>query len=512
MSDLPIVALGDIVRVKGGKRLPKGSNLQTVPNDHPYIRVRDMGERYIPDTGLEYVPDVIFPKIQRYIVEENDVIISIVGTIGLVSVIDERFHLASQTENCAKLSGLDLIDALYVYYYLSSNIGQQSINEATVGAVQAKLPLYNIEKIPVIWPERKERELIVSNLGVLDNKIELNHQTNQTLEQIAQAIFKSWFVDFEPTRAKIAAKKRWQALHQSIESSSPTCYAEQLDSPNKNASSLDDTMTQVAMAAISGKTEEQLKELDDAQGSANVAGGRKPGATEAALQQLETTAALFPDALVESELGEIPEGWEYSEIGNEVTVVGGGTPSTKNADFWEGGNIHWTSPRDMSSLTDKILLDTNRKITEAGLGKISSGLLPINTVLMSSRAPVGYLAISKIPVAINQGYIAMKCESVLTPEYVVQWAESVMDDIKQRATGTTFAEISKKNFKIIPVVVPVDGVINEYTKIVSGLYTKITEGIRETKYLTESRNTLLPKLLSGEVSINNEIDVSEAVA
>jgi type I restriction enzyme S subunit len=236
--------------------------------------------------------------------------------------------------------------------------------------------------------------------------------------------------------------------------------------------------------SISGKTPTELDQL--------------PPDT---LQQLKTTAALFPDTLVDSELGEIPAGWRWSEIGNEVTVVGGGTPSTKKTEFWEGGNIHWTTPKDMSNLTDKVLLETARKITKAGLEKISSGLLPENTVLMSSRAPVGYLAISKVPIAINQGYIAMKCESELSAEYVVQWADSGMNEIKQRASGTTFAEISKKNFKIIPVVVPDAKIISEYSKVVSDIYLKITNGNREAKDLKDLRDTLLPKLLSGELSV-----------
>jgi len=82
----PVIPLGEIVKIKGGKRLPKGCTLQTKPNKHPYIRVRDMGKRFIPHNGLEYVPDDVFLKIKRYIVEENDVIISIVGSIGFISV------------------------------------------------------------------------------------------------------------------------------------------------------------------------------------------------------------------------------------------------------------------------------------------------------------------------------------------------------------------------------------------------------------------------------------------
>ncbi len=120
---------------------------------------------------------------------------------------------------------------------------------------------------------------------------------------------------------------------------------------------------------------------------------------------------------------------------------------------------------------------------------------------MSSRAPVGYLAIAKIPVAINQGYIAMKCENVLSPEFVVQWADSVMDEIKQRASGTTFEEISKKNFKIIPVVVPNDGLVKTYSVIVDGIYKKITETLKESKQLSQVRDELLPRLLSGSLEL-----------
>ena len=164
---------------------------------------------------------------------------------------------------------------------------------------------------------------------------------------------------------------------------------------------------------------------------------------------MQATAALFPDELVESELGEVPKGWEVSTVGEQVQAVGGGTPSTKNADFWDNGIHYWTTPKDLSNLTDKILLNTERKITDAGLKKISSGLLPKDTVLMSSRAPVGYLALAKIKVAINQGYIAILPNKKYSAEYLIQWCEANMAEIKGRASGTTFQEISKKNFNII---------------------------------------------------------------
>lgn len=294
------------------------------------------------------------------------------------------------------------------------------------GSAQPQITINSLDSFNVvIHQDLSMQRSIADFLDKLDLKIGVNSQTNQTLEQMAQAIFKSWFVDFDPVKAKM--------------------------------------------------------------------NGEQPEGMDAA------TASLFPEKLV-SETG-VPEGWKLSEIGDEVTVVGGGTPSKKNDDFWVDGDIHWTSPKDLSGIQDKVLLDTASKVTEAGLKKISSGLLPVDTVLLSSRAPVGYLALAKVPMAINQGYIAMKCEKQLPPEFVLQWCVHRMDEIKQRASGSTFAEISKKSFKPISVVVPTGEVLSAYKKLVKPLYDAITSNARQNEQLSILRDTLLPKLLSGEIEL-----------
>jgi len=316
-----------------------------------------------------------------------------------------------------------------------------------------------LRKVLVPIPPENEQIEIAKHLKSIDSKIALNRQINQTLESMAQTIFKCWFVDFDPVKAKIAA----------LESGEDA-----------------EGVTRAAMRAISGKTDDELDKME---------GGQPED-----YAKLKATAGMFPAAMQDSELGEVPEGWEVSKIGDVVKVVGGGTPSTKNPVFWECGKIHWTTPKDLSNLSDKVLLTTDRKITDAGLKKISSGLLPVNTVLMSSRAPVGYLALAKVPVAVNQGYIAMLCDKRLSPEFVIQWCNSVMDEIKQRSSGTTFAEISKKNFKVIQVVVPSEEIQQSYSEMVSVFYDNITEKAMECINLTDIRDSLLPKLLSGEVT------------
>ncbi len=348
----------------------------------------------------------------------------------------------------------------WAYYHLL----HQDINNLDSGSAIPSTSREDVYQLPAFVPPRHFQDYMVRVLDSLNEKIQINRQINQTLEQLAQAIFKSWFVDFEPVKAKIAALE---------------------------AGSSEEDALLAAMQVISGKGEAELTRLQAEQPEQYA--------------KLRATAELFPAAMQDSELGEIPEGWGVSQIGDEVTVVGGGTPSTKNPIFWEGGRISWTSPKDLSNLADKVLVETERKITEAGLAKISSGLLPINTVLMSSRAPVGYLAMAKIPVAVNQGYIAMKCEKVLSPEFVIQWCEAHMDEIKSRASGTTFAEISKKNFKIIPVVVPPESLMSAYTRQVLPLYEAIEINVRESDNLAQLRDTLLPKLLSGELSLTTTV-------
>ena len=217
-------------------------------------------------------------------------------------------------------------------------------------------------------------------------------------------------------------------------------------------------------------------------------------------------AALFPDSFVDSELGPIPEGWEVSTIGEEVAVVGGSTPSTKDRSLW-GGAINWATPKDLSTLSAPVLLETARQISETGLSKISSGLLPRGAVLLSSRAPIGYLVITEIPVAVNQGFIAMRCESRLSNVFVWLWTQANIDTILQNANGSTFQEISKRNFRPLRVAVPEDDILSEFGEHVRPLYEQIVKNQRETRTLAALRDGLLPKLMSGELRVSRGIEL-----
>lgn len=194
------VKLGEVANVKGGKRIPKGIGLINIPNGHPYIRVRDLNNKRLLelDNSYEYVDNETQKVISKYTVKAGDVVLSIVGTIGLVAIVGRTLDGANLTENCVKLSSFHGVNRDFLYYYLRSDCGQQEIRCGTVGAVQAKLPIKNIQNIAINLPDYTTQERIASLLLSIDRKIELNQKINDNLLEQMQALYKSWFVDYRP--------------------------------------------------------------------------------------------------------------------------------------------------------------------------------------------------------------------------------------------------------------------------------------------------------------------------
>ena len=170
--------------VKGGKRLPKGKQLITEPNSHPYIRIRDVGEAKVLELNstYEYVDDETQRSIAKYIVDEGDILVSVVGTVGLIGIVGKSLHKANQTENCDRLINLKGIDRDFLYYYLISPMGQEEIKRGTVGAVQLKLPLKNVLDISIKYPPIGTQKKIASILNRIDDKLEINNKINRNFD------------------------------------------------------------------------------------------------------------------------------------------------------------------------------------------------------------------------------------------------------------------------------------------------------------------------------------------
>jgi len=147
------------------------------------------------------------------------------------------------------------------------------------------------------------------------------------------------------------------------------------------------------------------------------------------------------------------------------------------------------------------LLETERHLTDLGLAKVSSGALPKGTVLLSSRAPIGYLAIAEAPVAINQGIIAMVCDRDLPNLYVLDWTRANMEKVIANANGSTFLEISKQNFRPIKALVPPKPILDRFCQITEPLYRRRVANLQQDGHLADIRDALLSRLLSGELQI-----------
>jgi type I restriction enzyme S subunit len=199
--------------------------------------------------------------------------------------------------------------------------------------------------------------------------------------------------------------------------------------------------------------------------------------------------------MVESEMGEIPEEWDFMKISEFCETYGGGTPSTKNSEYWENGKISWATPTDMTALGTIFIDKTQKKITQAGLENSSTRILHIGSILMTSRATVGVLAISKIPITTNQGFIACVCDSQEKTDFLFWWLKNNVKMIKDLAGGSTFPEISRGVFRNIGLLIPSQEIILKFSDTIQPFHGEIYLLQRQNVALKESRDQLLAKLV-----------------
>lgn len=397
----------------------------------------------------------------------------------------------------------------YLFWALQSPYVQNQIswNQGTGSTVSnVRIPVLKALSIP---RHQNKESGIAKILSDVSRKIELNRQTNQTLEQIAQAIFKSWFVDFEPTLAKIAAKKHWQALHEVTETSSPTCYSEEFDSAKPSDQSLEEAMSQAAMAAISGESLEELEQLSQEQ-----------------QQHLREVAALFPDSLVDSELGEknssgtnldagiggpkgggmdsrrIPPGWEMKSIRNVGKVITGKTPPKNIENAYSSSGIPFITPTDV---------DNNIFVTKTNRSLSNEGQLAIrNTKIKGGSICVTCIGsqMGKTTIAPQDSFTNQQINSITPNE--IYFRNFLLLNLRNRreeifligSSGSTMPIINKSNFEKLNLVLPSTSILVQFDYIITPLINKILELENQIFTLSNLRDSLLPKLLSGELTID----------
>ena len=340
------------------------------------------------------------------------------------------------------------------WYFLLTKL---QLNSYRSGSGQPLVNQSTLNSIPIEIPESHSvRQAIGKQLFSFENKIYLNNQINQTLESIAQAIFKSWFIDFDPVRAKIAAKQEGK----------------------------DSELA--AMCAISGKSEAELEQM-----------------AKEDFAELQATAALFPDELVESELGEVPKGWEITNI-NAVTasIFSGGTPSTKDMTYWNG-EIPWLSSGETRN---KIIVSTEKSITETAVKKSSTKLAIFGDILIASAGQGhtrGQTSFNAIECYINQSIVALRANDKVSPYWLYYCLEPRYDEMRSLSDShSSRGSLTTKLLASMPVILPTKELVLSFDKLIKSMLTQQVKNLKETKILKETRDALLPKLLSGEIDVS----------
>ena len=205
--------------------------------------------------------------------------------------------------------------------------------------------------------------------------------------------------------------------------------------------------------------------------------------------------------MVDSELGEIPEGWENGTLSDIGEIVGGGTPSKKMIEYYIEGDIPWITPKDLSEQKNTFISNGKTNITKLGLKKSSAKMIPEKSVLFSSRAPIGYIAISTQPVSTNQGFKSIIPKKSKHYGFVYLLLKSQVNNIESRATGSTFKEVSGTIMKNFPIILPKENILNDFSKLTDSIFKLILSLEVNVNNLEQTRNLVLPKLLSGELEV-----------
>jgi type I restriction enzyme S subunit len=313
--------------------------------------------------------------------------------------------------NCANVVfARPLFDTGFFGFYFRSQFAQKLLLNVTTGAAQGVINTECIARMPVPVPPSDTQRRIAVILSAYDDLIENNTRRIRVLEQMAQMLYREWFVNL--------------------------CF---------------------------------------------------PGHEKA--------------RMVDSELGQIPEDWTIEPITNVAEILGGGTPATGVPEYWENGNIDWYSPSDLTAASSMFMFGSTKKITELGLKKSSARLFPANSVMMTSRATIGVVSINRTPSCTNQGFITCVPGNRTSHFHIYFWMLENKDKITSIATGATFKEINKRTFRELPIVVPSAAVLSHFQDIVSPICGLIENLLRRNKILRATRDLLLPKLVSGEVSV-----------
>lgn len=399
------VRLGDIADVQTG---PFGSQLHKsdyIAEGIPCIMPTNIGPHlnFIVD-GIAHVSEVDANRLSRHLTEIGDIIYARRGDIekcAYVTTNEEKWLCGT---GCLKIRCNNEVNSRFIAYLLSTAECKKWITGNAVGTTMLNLSKGILSNLPLLVPSHEDQRRIASILSSLDRKIELNNKINADLEEMAQAIFKNWFVDFEPFK--------------------------------------------------DGK-------------------------------------------FVDSELGMIPEGWKVGRLTDVIKLMPGGTPKTSEPLYWDNGTIPFFSPKDVNGV---YCFATEKHITETGLNKCSSNLYPKDTIFITCRGTVGKVCLAACDMAMNQSNYAIKAIDGYSQYYIFFLVKSVVERLIKKSNGAVFSAITSKDFDE-EILIPSQKAVEDFTNVIDGFFRRIFTIGTENSRLSTLRDTLLPRLMSGELEV-----------
>lgn len=370
-----------------------------------YLRITDIND----DGSLNFsdLKSVDAEDAEKYILKENDIVFARTGNSTGRSYFYEKQHGTFVYAGFLIKFSLDpnKVNPRILKYYTHSKPYFDWVNSFDTGATRGNINAKTYGDMEIELPSRKVQDKIVSILSSLDRKIELNNKINADLEEMAQAIFKNWFVDFEPFK--------------------------------------------------DGK-------------------------------------------FVDSELGMIPEGWKVGTLGEFCKCLLGGTPSRSKEEYWNG-EVNWINSGEINKFR---ILEASEKITELGLAKSATKLLPEKTtVLAITGATLGQVSLLEIDTCANQSVIGVLENTEVPYEYIYPFIKDRIEMLIQHQTGGAQQHINKDNVESLIFLLPAINVLEDYISLVSPMYKRIESQCFENLYLSTLRDTLLPRLMSGELEV-----------
>jgi len=426
-SEWRMLLLGDVYEYCSGLSKPRSE----FGSGHPFLGFKDVFYNSAVPKVLNELVKSTQQEQNRCSIKRGDLFLTrtseTMDELGMSSVALKDYPNATFNGFTKRLrpKSSDVIAPEYARYYFRSTHFRQSVNAMSTMSTRASLNNEILDRLQVVLPPLKEQQCIGYLLATLDDKIELNRKTNETLEAMAKALFKSWFVDFDPVRAKAEGR--------------PTGLPE---------------------------------EISD----------------------------LFPDSFEDSELGEIPSGWECCSFTQLVEVISGGTPKTSVDEYWNG-SVNWFSVVDAPSSSDCWVIQTEKSITHQGLNNCSSKLLSTGTTIISARGTVGKVCLAGQDMAMNQSCYGLRSKAENGGFFCFYLTKSLVEILEARAHGSVFSTITRDTLDGVSTISPSLEVIQSFNGIAGALLGKIKNNLEDNRILGNQRDALLPKLISGEIRI-----------